>query len=199
MKTLPLYTGRTLRLTPLNAEKDAPAASQWTIETDIAEKFREGPAMPLTSPEVRKVFEGWVKEAEDSGRTFVFAYRPQDDERLVGFLHIAHVEWVHGAGMINLVIGETQDRAAYAREALEMALNYAFDELNLFRVTIRAAENDRAACRLFDETNLTLEVRQRQAVYRDGRLWDRLSYGMLRPEWLVFHPAWQAFRPLEVA
>jgi RimJ/RimL family protein N-acetyltransferase len=187
-----LYIGKTLRLTPLSIEKDAPTAAQWTYAPNVAGRFRGGPANPMTVFEVRKIFEGWVKEAEESGRDFVFAFRPRVDERLVGFLHMAHVQWVHGAGLVNLVIGEPEDWDMYAREALDMALNYAFDELNLFRVTMRVPEDDLAACELFREASFTLEVRQRQAVYRGGKYCDRLSFGMLRPEW-------QAFRPVEVA
>ena len=192
MKTSPLYVGKMLRLTPLNIEKDAPIASQWTYQPEVAERFREGPANPMTVFEVKKIFENWVKEAEDSGRNFVFAFRPRLDEEMLGFLRIAHVQWVHGAGTINLVIGESQAWETHAQEALEMALNYVFDELNLFRVTMRVSEDDLAARELLLEARFTLEVRQRQAVYRSGQYFDRMSFGMLRPEW-------QIFRTVEVA
>jgi RimJ/RimL family protein N-acetyltransferase len=187
MKTLSLYAGKLLRLTPIYAEKDAPEAAQWTYQPEVAERFREGPANPMTVFEVRKVFENWVKEAEEGGRNFAFAFRPLVDERLIGFLRIAHVQWVHGAGLINLAIGSSGDWEPYAREALEMALNYAFDELNLFRVTMRVSEDDLALRELLSDANFTLEVRQRQAVFRGGQYFDRMAFGMLRPEWQVFH------------
>jgi RimJ/RimL family protein N-acetyltransferase len=187
-----LYVGRTLRLTHLDPEKDAPVAAQWTYTPNIAAKLRDGPANPMTNFEVRKIFEGWIKDAEDNGREFLFAFRPCDEERLVGILRLAYVQWVHGVGLINLMIGDVQDWNRYAREALEMTLNYAFDELNLFRVAMRISEDELEARELYVEANFTLEVRQRQAVFRDGKYHDRLSFGMLRPEW-------QAFRPLEVA
>lgn len=186
MSGQPLYYGKTLRLTALEAEKDAPVVAGWTYEPETASRLREGTVNPMTPYEVRRILEGWIKDAEDNGRDFVFGFRPIGEERLVGFLRFAHVQWVHGAAIVNLVIGEERDWEATAREALEMALNYAFDELNLFRVTMRFSENDLAACRLVQQANFTLEVRQRQALYRSGRYVDRLSFGMLRPEWEVF-------------
>ena len=58
--------------------------------------------------------------------------------------------------------------------------------MNLFRVTVRIPEDDTAAAGLLREAQFYLEVRQRQAIFRDGRYLDRLSFGMLRPEWEVF-------------
>jgi RimJ/RimL family protein N-acetyltransferase len=193
MNSLPLFIGRTLRLTVLNAEKDAPVAALWTYNPEIAWRLRDGQTnQPMTVFEVRKIFEGWAKDAEENGRDFVFGIRPRVDDRLVGFMRMAHVQWVHGVGGLNLAIGDPEDWGAYAREALEMALNFAFDELNLFRITMRISDGDRGMRDLLVESNFTLEVRQRQGLFRDGQYVDRLSFGMLRPEW-------QAFRSLEVA
>ena len=33
------------------------------------------------------------------------------------------------------------------------------------------------------QANFTLEVRQRQSVYWNKRSWDKLYFGLLRPEW----------------
>ena len=187
MRSTPLYIGKTLRLTAINAEKDAPAAAVWTYQPEVAERFRDGPAVPMRPLEVRRIFEEWVKEAEDSGRNFVFAFRPCGDEDLLGFLRVAHVQWVHGAGFISMVLGSPAVWETYAAEALEMALNYAFEELNLFRVTLAVGEDEIAARSLLVESNFTLEVRQRQALYRGGKYLDHMLFGMLRPEWQVFH------------
>jgi len=116
----------------------------------------------------------------------VMSLRPLSEERLLGLFWMTYVQWVHGAGQINLVIGDAQDWDAFASEALDLALNYAFDELNLFRVTVRIAEDDSPACNLYQQAQFYLEVRQRQAIFRDGRYIDRLTYGMLRPEWELF-------------
>ena len=127
--------------------------------------------------------EEWKKAVEDSGHTFVFSLRPIGEERMMGFLHIAHIQWVHGAGQFGLVIGDAADWDLYAREALRMVLLYAFEELNLFRVKARISEDHTAAYALYQEAGFYLEVRQRQAIFREGRYLDRLHFGMLRPEW----------------
>jgi RimJ/RimL family protein N-acetyltransferase len=189
MNHMPLFESQNLRLTPLDTEKDAQAISLWTYELDIATRLREDqPARPMAAMEVKKIYERWQKEAEESARQFLFAIRKREtqgteNDGVIGVLRIMHVEWVHGAAYLDLVIGDREDWQRFAREALDLALRYAFDELSLFRVTAVIGEHNHAASSLFEQARFTLEVRQRQAVYYNRQSWDKLYFGLLRPEW----------------
>jgi RimJ/RimL family protein N-acetyltransferase len=194
MKHQPLFESQNLRLTSFDLEKDPQASAFWTYELETATKLREDqPARPMAVFEVKKLYERWQKEADDSNRQFVFAIRrrktdqsngsAEDQDTIIGVLRIKHIEWVHGAAYLDLIMGDQQDWQSFSREALDLALRYAFDELSLFRVTTVIAEHNQAANDLFNQANFTLEVRQRQAVYWNLRAWDKLYFGLLRPEW----------------
>jgi RimJ/RimL family protein N-acetyltransferase len=194
MKHTPLFDSQNLRLTFIDPEKDAQAVASWTYELDTAAKLREEqPARPMATFEVKKLYERWQKDADETNRQFLFAIRlrdatpddPQKDtaESILGVLRIKQIEWVHGAAYLDLIFGNPKDWRSFAREALDLALRYAFDELSLFRVTAVIAEHNRPANELFEQANFTLEVRQRQAVYWNKRSWDKLYFGLLRPEW----------------
>jgi RimJ/RimL family protein N-acetyltransferase len=188
MKDHFIFESRELRLTPLQIEQDAPVMAQWSQDLEIARRLRsDRPARPLSVSEARKVFEAWLKEVETSNRNTLFALRPQEDDRLVGFLRIMGILWLHGTANFDLLLGNEEDRMRYADEALVLGLNYAFEELNLFRVSAQVPEYDVAGRALYDRARFTLEVCQRQAVFHEGRTWDRLQFGMLRPEWEVFY------------
>jgi RimJ/RimL family protein N-acetyltransferase len=178
-----LYTGSSVRLTPLEIEKDAAVVSEWTYQSDVAVMLGHRPSTPMTVFEVRKVLEDLAKNAENSGHTFVFALRPLEEERILGLFWLSYVQWIHGAGQLNLVIGAEGDWQTFSSEALTLALNYVFDELNLFRVTVRCFEDDLAAIRLYQSARFAMEVRQRQAVFRAGCYLDGLMFGLLRSEW----------------
>ncbi len=183
-----IFESRELRLTPLNIEQDAPVLAQWSRNLEIARRLRSDPfVQPLSVSEARRVFEAWLKEVEASNRNTLFALRPQEDERLVGFLRITGILWLHGTANFELLLGSEEDRMRYADEALVLGLNYAFEELHLFRVSAQVPEYDTAGRALYDRARFTLEVRQRQAVFHEGRTWDRLQFGMLRPEWEAFY------------
>ena len=188
MKHIPLFESQLLRLTPIDPEKDAKSIAGWTYELDLAARMREEhPARPMAVFEVKKLYERWLKESDDSGRQYLFAIRLKEaageGNRIIGVLRITGIEWVHGAAFLDLMMGSPEDWQRFAREALDLALRYCFDELSLFRVTAVIAEHNRPANELYMQANFTLEVRQREAVYWNLRAWDKLYFGLLRPEW----------------
>lgn len=194
MYHIPLFESQHLRLTPINPEKDAQAIASWTNELEIAASLREGqPARPMAPLEVKKLYEHLQKDSEESQRQFLFAIHlqngaPETDEP-IGVLRIKNIEHVHGASFLDLILADPCHWQDYAREALELALRYAFDELNLFRVTAVIAGHNQRASQLYEEANFTLEVRQREAVFWNKQAWDKLYFGMLRPEWKMLRAA----------
>jgi RimJ/RimL family protein N-acetyltransferase len=64
-------------------------------------------------------------------------------------------------------------------------LRFAFDELNLFRLSAFIAEYNPAGLSLAKKFGFIEEVRRRQALERDGRRWDMIHCGLLREEWLA--------------
>jgi RimJ/RimL family protein N-acetyltransferase len=183
MSTMPLFESNTLRLTPIDLDKDPQVIASWTYNLEIARRLRDEPARPMPAFEVKKVYEQWQKEASEN-RQFLFAIRCNDEQAsVIGVFRITYIAWVHGAAFLDLVIGSPQDWQTYAQEALDLALRYAFEELGLFRLSVVVAEHDRPAHDLFEQARFTLEVRQRQALYWNKRTWDKLIFGLLRPEW----------------
>jgi RimJ/RimL family protein N-acetyltransferase len=188
MRHIPLFDSKNLRLTAIDPEKDAREIANWTYELDTAARLRENePVRPMAAFEVKKLYERWQKEANESRRQYLFAIRHRENQEnenhIIGVLRVTNIEWVHGAAFLDLIIGDPQDWKMFGREALDMALQYIFDEMSLFRVTAVIAEHNHHANDLFNQANFTLEVRQRQAVYWNKRAWDKLYYGLLRPEW----------------
>jgi len=186
MKHLPLFESQHLRLTPINLEKDMQSIASWTYDLDTAAKMREDqPARPMAVFEIKKLYESWQKDAEEGNRQFLFAIRIREAEEseIIGVVRITHVEWVHGAAYLDLILDNESHWLLYAREVLDLALRYAFEELSLFRVTTVIAEHNHLANDLFEQSRFTLEVRQRQALYWNRRTWDKLYFGLLRPEW----------------
>jgi RimJ/RimL family protein N-acetyltransferase len=148
------------------------------------EVFNEGPAHPLTVYELKKKYEEWQKGAEEKRDQFYFGIHLREDDRLIGFMRVPWVAWTSGYAFLQIDIGEPEMQTKYGAEAMKLALNYLFQELNVFRVGIGVTEYNLNLKSLCEQAGFVLEVVRRQSYYREGRLWDRYIYGLLRPEFL---------------
>ena len=69
------------------------------------------------------------------------------------------------------------------REAMQLALAFAFNELNLYRVCLTVFSYNDQAITLYERLGFVREGAYRQHLERDGRRYDMYLYGLLRPEW----------------
>lgn len=179
-----LYDGALVRLGPIDHENDAPIEARWCADPDYLRMLGIKVAYPFTASQLKKQYEKIEKAMDETRDQFYFTIRLREDDRLVGFAHINWVEWNHGAGGVILGIGDPADRRkGYGSEALRLLLRFAFDELNLFRVTAGVPEYNLPALNMFQKAGFVEEVRRRKAIERDLQTWDLLLLGLLQEEW----------------
>ena len=181
--TTPLFTSRSLQLTVVNPEKDAAVESTWTYQLSYAQWLRDQPARPLSAFELKKLYEEALKKTSENNTSFFGAFRLNAGDRLIGFLRMPWISWNTGVAPLQLFFGETGDLDAYSQEALDLTLAYAFDELNLHYLHVMVSSGDADNIAFYEKNGFKLDVRQREAIYRGGRYYDRLLYGILRSEW----------------
>ena len=168
---LQLFEGEKIRFAAFDAEKDAEVFSKWTHDPEYLRLTEFEPARPLAPFHVKKKMEEMEKDAH--GDFYFFVIRTQADDRAIGFAHIRWMEWNHGNAHFNMGIGSPDDRRqGLGSEALQMLLRYAFEELNLYRLTGHTFGYNDGAQKFLAKHGLQLEVRRREAIYRDGRYWD---------------------------
>jgi RimJ/RimL family protein N-acetyltransferase len=178
-----LFNGSTIQLTFADPEQDYEIESAWSYDLDYALNYREMPVMPLAPHELKKHYEKLYKEAMEGGRRFHFAIRLKEDNRLVGFVSLRVLEWNQRVASIVLAVGDVEVRPRVEAEALALALVYAFDELNMHRVDVSLPEYDHVGIDILQEAGFQLEVRRKEGIYRHGKYWDWLKYGLLVSEW----------------
>ena len=183
-----LFVGKTVCLGPIDHEKDPEIISRWTHNPQYLRLVDTAPALPNAAAQVKKKLEALEKRLEESKNMYYFHIRDRQDDRLIGFATIRWIEWTHGTGWLHLGIGDPKDwRKGIGSEVLDLLLQYAFNELNLYRLTATIPEYNPGARRLFEKAGFIEEVRRREALNRDGRRWDLLLFGLLREEWEAQH------------
>jgi RimJ/RimL family protein N-acetyltransferase len=188
--TTKLFIGQKIRLTAPDPEKDAAAMASWSRDGEFLRLLSSGVARPWTVSATKKELEDNIglNRDEPKSRQFAFLIRTLEAEgqptRLVGLVDLVVVQWPHRDAYIGIGIGERADWGkGYGSDAMRLILRYAFDELNLHRVTLTVFEYNERAIHTYRKLGFQEEGRQRQRLRRDGRLWDMLVMGLLREEW----------------
>jgi RimJ/RimL family protein N-acetyltransferase len=186
-----LFQGQSIYLAGIDRDQDAEVESRWTHQAGYMRMLSIEPMHPMPASLIKKRYEEIEKEIDQKRNQFYFTIHKKDsgeveNGRLLGFVHIFWIEWPNGAGSIRLGIGNPQDwRKGYGEEALDLALRYCFDEINLFHLNARIPDYNLAARRLFEKVGFYEEIRQREYLERDGRRWDLLHMGLLSEEWAL--------------
>lgn len=179
-----LFEGERITLGPLDPEKDAEIEARWSHDSHYLRMFGRKPVKPMVAEQIKKAYEAIEKQQDDKRNRFYFTIRTKPEDRLIGFVDFSWVDWSNSGAFLKMGIGEAADRGCgYGSEALHLALRYAFDELNLHRVTAKIPEYNQVALHMFKKAGFVEEVRRREALYRDGRRWDLLMLGLLAEEW----------------
>ncbi len=180
-----LFEGKMIRLGPIDHEKDPEVESRWTHDIYLMRALSRKPAMPQSVAQMKKSYEAIEKEVDESKNMFHFTIRSKDDNRLLGFVRLEGIEWTHRSSSLKIAIGDQADRGqGYGSDALGLMLRFAFNELNLNRLSAITGTDNPAAIRFFQKQGFIEEVRRRKALMRDGQTYDLIHLGLLRYEWL---------------
>jgi RimJ/RimL family protein N-acetyltransferase len=173
-----LFRGRLVRLT-FPRSGDAAELVRWHENDDYARSMDTDYARPVSHQTMSEHLTDPAKSGE-----ILFLVRTLSDDRLIGFVAISMIEWNNQSGMLSMGIGDERDRSqGYGSDALSLILNYAFNELNLFRVGLMVIGSNTRAIRLYEKMGFCHEGAQRLAVHRDGLRCDQIIMGILKDEW----------------
>jgi RimJ/RimL family protein N-acetyltransferase len=176
---LELLRGARVRLTALNGD-DAATISGWFGDVGYLRMQDTNLALPKSQAQVAADLEELAK----SPNNIVFAIRTAGDGALIGSIGFYDIEWANQGAWLGMGIGERDAwDQGYGTEALHLALQYAFDELNLHRITLTVLAYNERAIALYERAGFRREGVFRDFGRRDGRRYDMYLYGLLRPEW----------------
>ena len=174
-----LLQGTRIRLTALTTD-DLPMMARWYDDASFLRMYNARPALPKTEPELAR----WLEGIQKSERDVVFAIRAVDRDDLIGTLELDGILWTHGVCGIAIAIGDQANRGrGYGYEAAQLALAFAFDELNLHRVQAAVFSYNERSTALFEKLGFLREGVYREFLQRDGRRHDMWLYGLLNREW----------------
>lgn len=70
-----------------------------------------------------------------------------------------------------------------ATATVKLLLDYAFNQLGLYRVFAGVFEHNKASMKVLEKNGFVLEAIQKSAVHKNGQTIDDYQYRILRPDW----------------
>ena len=172
-------TGERVKLTAIR-EADIDEIITWDDDLQFLRDLNSGPAYPR--PEVVQR-EWWTARLKKSNE-YHFAIRLIENDQIIGSFHVTEIEWPNQNGWFSIGLGGKGTRGqGYGTEALTLGLDFAFNDLNLHRLSLGVFSYNEAAIRLYKRLGFVHEGTQREFIYRAGARYDIEMFGMLAHEW----------------
>jgi RimJ/RimL family protein N-acetyltransferase len=179
-----IFRGELVRLTAEDPKVMAEHFSRWSGDALYLRLMDSFPARPFSI----KATQEWIEKEQSKDRPdqFYFMIRSLKDERLLGDIGLDGIQWNHGDTFMGIGLGNREDWGrGYGSDALRLILRYAFNELNLFRVSLNVFEYNTRAIRAYEKVGFVHEGRMRRSLNREGRRWDVLYMGITLDEWAM--------------
>lgn len=106
-------------------------------------------------------------------------------------LSIFYINWQNRTAVTGAVIGEKNYWGkGYGTEAKMILLDYAFNTLNLRKITSSVKAFNKRSLAYSLHCGYVIEGRLRDQHFVGGRYWDDIILGLFKEQWL---PHWQKF------
>jgi len=155
---------------------DIPTFVRWLGDPEVREFLTL--YRPLSIAEEEKWFEEQLAIKDQEG--FVIE---TIDGVAIGSTGLHRIDWRYRHAELGIAIGEKAYWGqGYGSDAIRTLLRFAFDELNLHRVHLRARADNARGIRAYEKCGFRHEGQSREAVYANGRYYDEVRMGILRHE-----------------
>ncbi|MEO0340967.1 MAG: GNAT family protein [Bacteroidota bacterium] len=173
------WTGKKIRLRGLEPE-DYEFFYNWNQDTETARNIAW-----LWFPTSKASVQEWAQsESLKKGENdeFFFVIETLDGEP-VGSINANSVSKLDGSFRYGVGIVDKARRKGYAKEAIQIFLNYYFNELRYNKVNAGVYEFNENSITLHQKMGFVQEGRLRQTKYSQGKYWDVFIFGMTREEY----------------
>lgn len=124
----------------------------------------------------------WTNAANDPSRLFL-SIRTRPNLDLIGTVQIMAIEPIHRSAKLGILIGDPAQRGrGFGREAMKLAVDYCWSQINVSRISLQVFDDNLAAISIYEALGFEHEGVLRDALFVAGK-W--VSLKMMA----IHHPA----------
>jgi RimJ/RimL family protein N-acetyltransferase len=183
-KEVQFLVGKKVKLRPL-FEADLQLCLKWINDPEV--RVFLSSHLPVG---LEKELE-WLKRLNTDGGV-TLAIVTIADNKHIGNIGLHRIDWKDRKAETGTVIGEKDYWGkGYGTDAKMILLDYAFNNLNLHKITSRVLAFNKRSLHYSLHCGYKVEGTLRQSVFRNGKYWDEILLGVFKEEWL---PYWKKFK-----
>lgn len=171
-------TGKTVYLRSLEKD-DLCNIKKWLCDEKVT-KFLESGTFP---PYNDKLIEQYENENKTQNNV-PFLVVSKKENIPIGWAGLYNIDWIKRSSELRFFIGETQFwKMTAALETEKLLLEYAFEKLNMHKVTGGANVENKGSWKIIERAGFVKEGILRDNVYRNGKYYDVYIYSILISEY----------------
>ena len=180
---VPLFQGELVRLIAPEPQLAAGLHTRWMRDSEFVRLLDTDPARLLSVDKNKEWYEKNLVEEQKNDEIFLLI-RTLEEDRTIGLIGLDGIRWTHGDAWVGIGLGEREYLGkGFGTDAMRILLRYAFEELNLHRLSLSVFEYNPRAIRSYEKVGFIVEGSARQFLNRDGQRYDMIFMGILREEW----------------
>jgi len=151
---------------------------RWMNDPEVT-RYLESRFRPHSADSLRE----YIVARQKDQQTLFLAIVLENGDRHIGNIKLGPIDWIHRVGDIGILIGEKDCWGkGYAREAITALARFAFDTLNLHRLTASCYAVNEGSARTFQSVGFSIEGVRRGHYFCAGGWVDAVLLGLLRDE-----------------
>lgn len=153
-------------------ESDLEKINMWRNDFDL-KKLTLGIRFPITMALDIKWFQ--TVSSDTQNKAVYFAIETIED-KFVGLIQLMSIDWINRTADVGIIIGDKNSRGKkIGYKSLKLLLNYAFNVLNLYKVSSHISELNDISISLFKSCGFIEE----------GKLKEQICYGDQRSDLII--------------
>jgi len=133
--------------------------------------------------------ENWIEEISTSKNSVFYvieAIGNNMQKKPIGCCGLHNMNAKDQCAEFGIAIGETTHwNCGYGTQAAGLLIDYGFLELNLHRISSGVYGFNERSIAMHEKAGFIKEGISREAIYKNGRFWDKINYGILKDDWEI--------------
>lgn len=170
-----MIKGKIVGLRALEKE-DLTLLRDWRNINSFRRNFREYRELNMINQE------NWFGRVNASPNDFMFIIERLDDKTPLGACGLLYTNWIIRSADFSFYIGHEEayiDSKGYAAEAVNLLVNYGFNNLNLNKIWMELYEFDSMKLDFFQSIGFVKDGKLRSNCFEEGKYWDSFILSLL--------------------